>query len=85
MQSAFKKFGNSTGAIIPKPMLSEMGAEAGDKIDIAFTDGQIVIKLINEHPRAGWAEAAAAIAAAGDDELVLGDFPNDDDETEWVW
>lgn len=85
MESALKKIGNSAGVVIPKPMLSEIGAKAGDRIDIALTDGQIVIKLIAEHPRAGWAEAAAAIAAAGDDELVLGDFPNDDDDTEWTW
>ena len=34
--------------------------------------------------RAGWAEAARAIAAQGGDELVMGEFANDDD-TELRW
>ncbi|HWU18852.1 MAG TPA: AbrB/MazE/SpoVT family DNA-binding domain-containing protein [Devosia sp.] len=85
MQSTLKKIGNSVGIVIPKPLLSEIGAQAGDKIDISVENGQIVVKLLPVNPREGWAEAAAAIAAAGDDELVLGDFPNDDDDTEWTW
>lgn len=85
MQSAVKKFGNSAGVVIPKPMLTEIGAQAGDKVDISVENGRIVVKLLPANPREGWAEAAAAIAAAGDDELVLGDFANDDDDTEWTW
>ena len=84
MQSAFKKIGNSTGAVIPKPMLSEMGAEAGDKIDITLTDGQIVIKLIAGNPREGWAEDAERLVAEGDADLVWPEFANDFDE-EWTW
>jgi hypothetical protein len=35
-------------------------------------------------PRAGWADAAQAIAHAGDDNLVWREFPNTgDDELEW--
>ncbi|HEV7346373.1 MAG TPA: AbrB/MazE/SpoVT family DNA-binding domain-containing protein [Devosia sp.] len=86
MQSSVKKIGNSAGVVIPKPLLSEIGAKAGDSIDISVKDGRLVIELIGrQNPREGWAEAAAAIAAAGDDQLVLGDFPNDDDDTEWTW
>ena len=86
MQSAVKKFGNSAGVVIPKLLLTEIGAKVGDDIDIGVQDGRIVIELVaKKNPREGWAEAAAAIAAAGDDELVLGDFPNDFDDEEWVW
>ena len=85
MESAVKKFGNSAGVVIPKPLLAEFGAQTGDKIDIRLKDGLIVIERLPADPREGWAEDAARIAAAGDDELVLGDFPNDNDETDWVW
>lgn len=84
MQSALKKIGNSAGVVIPKPMLAEMGAQAGDKVDIALTDGQIVIKLIAQHPRAGWAEDAARLVAEGDADLVWPEFANDFDQ-EWTW
>ncbi|MFK4810742.1 AbrB/MazE/SpoVT family DNA-binding domain-containing protein [Devosia sp. ZW T5_3] len=85
METAVKKIGNSAGVVIPKPMLQEIGAEAGDKVDLRVVDGRIIMQPIVKNVREGWAEAAAAIAAAGDDELVLGDFANDDDDTEWTW
>lgn len=37
-----------------------------------------------KHVRDGWLEASKAIAAAGDDWLRLGEFPNDDD-VDLVW
>lgn len=86
MQSAVKKIGNSAGVVIPKPLLSEIGAKAGDDIDISVQDGRIVIELVTKKdPREGWAEDAAALVAAGDYEIVLGDFPNDFDDQEWTW
>lgn len=36
-------------------------------------------------PRAGWAEAFSELAAEGDEGLLLGDFPNQWDDEEWVW
>jgi hypothetical protein len=36
-------------------------------------------------PRAGWAEAAANIAAQGEGEEVWPDFFEDEDDGEWVW
>ncbi|HTM76774.1 MAG TPA: AbrB/MazE/SpoVT family DNA-binding domain-containing protein [Devosia sp.] len=84
MQSALKKIGNSTGVIIPKPFLAELGAEAGDRIDMRIENGKLIIERAKPHPRAGWAEAAAAIAAAGDDKLVWDEFGNDgDDDLKW--
>ena len=85
METAVKKIGNSAGVVIPKPMLQEIGAEAGDRVDLRVADGRIIVEPVRKTVRKGWAEAAAAIAAAGDDELVLGDFPNDDDDQEWTW
>jgi hypothetical protein len=36
-------------------------------------------------PREGWAESAAAAAAAGDDRIPGWDFPSEFDTDEWTW
>lgn len=84
MQSALKKIGNSAGIVIPKPLLSEIGAQAGDKIDISVENGQIVVKLLPVNPREGWAEDAERLVAEGDADLVWPEFANDFDD-EWTW
>ncbi len=84
MRSAVRKMGNSSGVIIPKPLLTEIGAKAGDDVELVVEAGRIVIALIPIHPRAGWAEAAKRIAEAGDDELVWPEFGSEDDgELTW--
>jgi len=80
MRSAVRKMGNSSGIIIPKPLLSEIGVKAGDAVEVGVRDGQIVIEPVRSTVRSGWAEDARAIAAAGDDRLVLGEFANDGDD-----
>ena len=83
MQSALKKFGNSAGVIIPKPLLSEIGVQAGDGVDLRVEDGRLVIEP-SRNPREGWAEDAKRIAAEGDDKLVWPEFVDDLDD-EWTW
>jgi antitoxin MazE len=61
-------------------MLKKIGARAGDQLDISIENGRIVIATLGWHPREGWAESAAAIAAAGEDGLVWPEFGNEDDE-----
>jgi antitoxin MazE len=72
--------GNSSGVIIQKPLLREIGARVGDQVDLSVEGGRIVMTSAKRHPREGWAEAAAAIAAAGEDELVWPEFANEGDE-----
>ena len=70
MQTALRKMGNSTGLIVPSALLKEIGARAGTPMDV----------------REGWAEAAAAVAAAEEDpdEAAWTGFGNDgDDELTW--
>lgn len=74
--------GNSQGVLIPKPILAQLGLE--DEVDMAVEDDALVIRKAQKKAREGWAEAAQAVAAAGDDALVMGEFPNADDE-ELVW
>ena len=79
MLSTVKKFGNSAGVIIPKPLLSEIGAQAGDHVELRVEGERIVIERVINRPRRGWAEDAVRIAAEGDDELAWPEFANDDD------
>lgn len=81
MRTSLRKMGNSTGVIIPKPMLSEIGAASGDAVDLSVEDGKLVLsRAAKKHPREGWAEQAAAIVAAGEDGLVWPEFGNDEDK-----
>lgn len=76
--------GNSSGVIIPKPILVQIGVEAGDDLDLSLDDGRLVLTPARRHPRTGWAEAAKRIAASGDDALVWPEFGNADDANlEW--
>ena len=68
--------GNSFGAILPKSILTQLGVETGDDLDLSFDDGRIVLVPAKRHPRAGWADAAKRIAEAGEDELVWPEFGN---------
>lgn len=81
MLSAVKKFGNSAGVLIPKPLLSEIGAKAGDSVDLRVEDGRIVIERVVRPARAGWAQDAQRLAQEQDDALAWPEFGNADDET----
>ena len=52
MASAVKKFGNSAGLLIPKPLLAEFGAQAGDHVEMRVEDGRLVIEHVTA-PRLG--------------------------------
>jgi antitoxin MazE len=80
MRIALRKMGNSSGVIIPKPLLVQIGAQAGDDIDMAVEKDRIVIQAIKAGRREGWAEASQAIFEAGDDALVWPEFGNEDDQ-----
>ncbi len=79
MRAAIRKLGNSSGVIIPKSMLAEIGIAAGDTVDLSMEDSRIIITPQKRRPREGWAEASKAIAEAGDDALVWPEFANDED------
>jgi antitoxin MazE/antitoxin ChpS len=44
MQTNIRKWGNSSGAIIPAAVLAKAGFSQGDTVDIEAVDGHIVIK-----------------------------------------
>ena len=84
VRAAIRKLGNSSGVIIPKSMLAEIGIGAGDPVDLSLEEGRIAIIPVKRRAREGWAEASRKIAEAGDDSLVWPELGNDgDDELTW--
>jgi len=83
MKASLVQIGNSRGVRIPKAFLEQAGLR--DEIEIEVRGSQVVIRPAN-HPRAGWDESFAAMAARSDDKLLL-DQPGLSkwDESEWVW
>lgn len=84
MLSALRKMGNSTGLIVPKAVLREAGVESGTTLDLIVEDGRIVAIPVRDEPRAGWAEAAQALANEPDDLADWRDLPNESD-AELTW
>jgi len=80
MLSTVKKIGNSAGVIIPKPLLAQLGAQAGDRVELRIEDDRIVIERVAVPVRAGWANDAMRLATAVDDDLVWPELANDEDE-----
>ena len=86
MRSALRRMGNSTGLIIPKPVLQAAGVESGTVLDLSVEDGRIVAIPLHETPRAGWAEAARTLGSetGTEDEAVWRDVSNESDDA-WTW
>lgn len=85
MRTALRKIGNASGVIIPRPLLQEIAASAGDAVEIAAEEGRIVITPVRRKPREGWAEAASAIAAVEEPDAEWLGFANDDLDGEINW
>ena len=79
MRAPVRKMGNSSGIIIPKLILRQIGIETGDDLDLSLDEDRIVLSPVKRHPRSGWADASKRVAAAGDDVLVWPEFGNADD------
>jgi len=78
MHIAIRPFGNSRGIVIPKPLLTQLGLE--DEAELSVENNALIIRKPAQATRAGWSEAAKALAQANDDVLVMGDFGNEADE-----
>ena len=82
MRASIVRIGNSRGLRIPKAVLDQVGI--GDIVDLTVEEGRLVVRPV-ARPRAGWAEAAAAMAAAGDDALLDPETATAFDEADWAW
>lgn len=84
MQSALRKIGNSTGIVLPRPILGAMGVAGGTMLDLTVEDGRLIATPVKRDVRAGWAEAAKSVAAETslDTDWIEG-APVD--YTDWTW
>jgi antitoxin MazE len=82
MLTTIRRVGNSRGILIPKPLLQQVGLI--DQAELVVDGDALVLRRPRLQTRAGWAEAAKSIAAAGDDKLVLPEFANEED-AELIW
>jgi antitoxin MazE len=76
------RIGNSRGVRLPKPLIEQAGL--ADVVELAAKKGRIVISRAST-PRAGWAEAAAQMAARRDDGLLDPPTSTRFDREEWEW
>ena len=83
MRASIRKMGNSSGVIIPKPLLTELGIKTGDTVEMKLEAGKVTLAPIKRHAREGWAEASKALAATGEG-LAWPEFGNEDDE-KLIW
>lgn len=82
MKANIINIGNSQGIILPSTLLRQLKLSFKSAVEVEIENGAIIIK---PEPRQGWAEAAKQMHAAGDDEPLLGDVPNEFDKEEWTW
>ena len=82
LQIAIRAVGNSKGVVIPKIILDQSGIEG--VVEMTVDGEKIILSKPKNTTREHWAQDALNIAKAGEDELVLGDFANEEDG-DWVW
>jgi antitoxin MazE len=84
MRASIKRMGNSAAILLPKPVLAHLQVAAGDVLDLDLQEGRVVLSPAQRSPREGWAEAAKAIADAGEDASPWPDHDLGGDE-DWRW
>jgi antitoxin MazE len=82
MHAKIVRIGNSRGLRLPKALIEACGIR--DTVDISLDEGLLIVRPVRS-VREGWAEAAQAMAARGEDRLLDPETPTTFDETEWEW
>jgi antitoxin MazE len=76
------RIGNSKGIRVPKMLLEH--AELPDEVELVAEQGRLIVRAA-EGARAGWAAAAKAMHARGDDRLLDAPTSSAFDDKEWQW
>ncbi|MBU3639562.1 AbrB/MazE/SpoVT family DNA-binding domain-containing protein [Polynucleobacter sp. AP-RePozz3-80-G7] len=74
--------GNSKGVVIPKIILDQSGLK--EIVEMSVDGEKIILSKPKNTVREHWAQDAQSLAKVGEDNLVLGDFANEDDG-DWAW
>ena len=82
LQIAVRAIGNSKGVVIPKIILEQSGIQ--EIVEMTVDGEKIILSKPKNILREHWARDAQNLVGAGEDELVLGDFANEEDG-DWVW
>jgi antitoxin MazE len=77
MQTRILLIGDSAAVLLPTPVLTHLDVSAGDFLDIDLQTGRVVLSHARRHPREGWADAAQALAEAGEGHLEWPAFDNE--------
>lgn len=80
MRVELVQIGNSQGIRLPKVVIEQAGLSK--ELELEVSPGAVVIRPVNK-TRQGWAEAATACRAEGDDALGDWDTTLNDFDGEW--
>jgi antitoxin MazE len=85
MQTSLRKMGNSTGMILPKPILKALGVSTGTIVELRVEKGEVIGRPLSLPEHESWAEDAARIGALPltEEEQDWMDAPSDDSDWEW--
>jgi len=81
MKTKLVRIGNSRGIRLPKLLIEQAGLE--EAVQLEVHGNTVVIRPLTS-TRAGWAEAAATLAAT-EDGLLDAVVPTNFDQDEWTW
>jgi hypothetical protein len=59
-------------------------AELPEEVELLARPGRLIVRAVRR-PRAGWAEAAGAMHAHGEDALLDAPTSTQFDQDEWTW
>jgi len=82
MKAQLVRIGNSRGVRLPKTIIEQAGLTEEVELEVR---GNTVVIAAARGARAGWADAARALAASGGDGLMDPETRTRFDEVEWRW
>ena len=82
MKTRIIRIGNSKGIRVPKVLLDQ--AQLPEDVELQAEPGRLVVRAARG-PRFGWAEAAKAMHARGEDRLLDEPTPTRFDDETWQW
>jgi antitoxin MazE len=78
--------GNSTGMILPKPILKALGVDTGTTMELVVEDGRVIATPVKQGIREGWeadAERIGAVSLDADSDSWLSFGNESNAELEW--